>query len=91
MAKSTIIWGQWDACMIWMQTSSNGEVRNFPIAGNKLKGYFLNSPPSYCIPIPTGSNKNYSVNNIYDMAGNVGEGTMEVTTKTCIMRRTSFI
>ena len=67
---STMIWGcQWDAVMRWMWNQ-----------GGYKKEYTYNSPSkgNYSSRvIPTGSNNAYTVNNIYDMAGNVGEYTLE--------------
>ena len=72
--ETSMIWGcQWDATMRWMQTSTNSEVANFPTNSEKKGNYNASSP------IPTGSNSSYSVNNIYDMAGNVYDSTMEST------------
>ena len=72
-----MIWGcQWDATMRWMQTSSNSEVANFP-TNSTGKGNYKDTNGNS--PIPTGSNSAYSVNNIYDMAGNVEEWTIEAT------------
>ena len=72
-----MIWGcQWDATMRWMQTSTNTEVANFP-TNSAGKGNYDGTQGSTNAPIPTGSNSSYSVNNIYDMAGNVTDWTLE--------------
>ena len=72
---TSMLWGcQWDATMRWMQTSSNSEVANFP-TNSTGKGNYRDTNGD--APIPTGSNPNYSVNNIYDMAGNVNDWTIE--------------
>ena len=72
-----MIWGcQWDATMRWMQTSTNTEVANFP-TNSAGKGNYDGTQGSTNAPIPTGSNSSYSVNNIYDMAGNVLDRTIE--------------
>ena len=71
-AETSMIWGcQWDATLRWMQTSSNSEVANFPTNSTGKGNYGTSSP------IPTGSNSAYAVNNIYDMAGNVWDWTIE--------------
>ena len=76
-----MIWGcQWDATLRWMQTSTNSEVANFPT--NSGKGNYGTSKT-----IPTGSNSNYAANNIYDMAGNVFDWTLEVYYEECRDRR----
>ena len=68
---TSMLWGcQWDATMRWMQTSTNSEVANFP-TNSAEKGNYSSSP------IVTGSNSSYAVNNIYDMAGNVWDWTIE--------------
>ena len=72
---TSMLWGcQWDATMRWMQTSSNSEVANFP-TNSTGKGNYRDTNGK--APIPTGSNSSYSVNNIYDMAGNVYDWTIE--------------
>lgn len=72
---TTMIWGsQWDATMRWMQTSSNSEVVKY-VTDSTGKGNYYGTNGNK--PIATGSNNAYAVNNIYDMAGNVYEWTME--------------
>ena len=74
---TSMIWGcQWDATMRWMQTSTNSEVANFP-TNSTGKGNYKGTQGSSSKLIPTGSNSSYSVNNIYDMAGNVLDWTIE--------------
>ena len=71
---TSMIWGcQWDATMRWMQTSSNSDVANFP-TDSTGKGNYIDTNGNKAIP--TGSNSSYSVNNIYDMAGNVFDWTI---------------
>lgn len=68
---SSMIWGcQWDATLRWMQTSSNSEVVNY-VTDSTGKGHYSSDSE-----IATGSNSNYAVNNIYDMAGNVYDWTL---------------
>ena len=75
--ETSMLWGcQWDATLRWMQTSSNSEVANFP-TNSTGKGNYKGTQGSTNKAIPTGSNSSYSVNNIYDMAGNVFDWTME--------------
>ena len=72
-----MIWGcQWDATLRWMQTSTNSEVANFP-TNSYGKGNYKGTQGDTDKLIPTGSNSDYAVNNIYDMAGNVVDWTME--------------
>ena len=68
---TSMIWGcQWNATLRWMQASSNSDVSNFP-TNSSGKGNYSGSR------IATGSNIAYAVNNIYDMAGNVYDRTIE--------------
>ena len=72
---TSMLWGcQWDATMRWMQTSTKPEVANFP-TNSEGKGNYKDTNGN--APIPTGSNNSYAVNNIYDMAGNVYDWTIE--------------
>ena len=74
---TSMLWGcQWDATLRWMQTSSNSDVANFP-TNSTGKGNYHGTQGDTDAPIPTGSNSSYAVNNIYDMAGNVKDWTME--------------
>ena len=76
---STLIYGvQWDAIMAWIEprykNTSNAEAliaeKNF-VADSTGKGNYTGSLAT------TGSKEEYAVNNIYDLAGNVYEWTME--------------
>ena len=72
---TSMIWGcQWDATLRWMQTNTNSEVANFP-TNSTGKGNYKDINGN--VLIPTGSNSSYAVNNIYDMAGNVYDWTIE--------------
>ena len=84
---TSMLWGcQWDATMKWMQTSTNSEVANFP-TNSTGKGNYQGTQGSTNKVIPTGSNSSYSVNNIYDMAGNVYDWTIEaVLTNSRVIR-----
>ena len=74
---SSMIWGcQWDATLRWMQTSSNTEVVNY-VTNSTGKGNYAGTQGSTDQKIATGSNTAYAVNNIYDMAGNVWDWTLE--------------
>ncbi len=73
--KSSMIWGsQWDQVMIWFDTQG-GENKEY-VYDSTGKGQFVgvNSPNTY-----TGEKAFYAVNNIYDMAGNDLEWTLEVS------------
>ena len=68
-ATSSMIWGcQWDATLRWFLTSSDSSVRTY-VTDSTGKGNYTGTNGDQAIP--TGSNDNYSVNQIYDMAGNV--------------------
>ena len=74
---TSMLWGcQWDATLRWMQTSSDSEVANFP-TNSEGKGNYKGTQGDTNILISTGSNNSYAVNNIYDMAGNVFDWTLE--------------
>ena len=74
---TSMLWGcQWDATLRWMQTSSDSDVANFP-TNLEGKGNYKGTQGSTNKVIPTGSNSSYAVNNIYDMAGNVLDWTLE--------------
>ena len=85
---SSMIWGsQWDQIMIWMKkipseyidtkytgrfyvTNSVG-MGNFGIIGGVNDGWSNSSPA------PTGNSEKYKVKNVFDLAGNVNERTLE--------------
>ena len=71
---STLIYGvQWDAIMTWIDPSyktSNCDEKSF-VRNSTDKGNY-SGKLARC-----GSNDNYRVNNIYDLAGNVFEWTMK--------------
>ena len=69
---SSMIWGsQWDATMRWMHNSGNAEKKKYTYDSRGKGNYSSDSP------IATGSIEAYAVNNIYDMAGNVSDWTIE--------------
>ena len=70
-AITSMIWGcQWDAVMRWMW-NQGGEKKIYTYNSIEKGNYEANST------IATGTNINYKINNIYDMAGNVHERTIE--------------
>ena len=71
---SSMIWGsQWDATMRWMYNSGNEEKKKYTYDSRGKGNYSSDSP------IATGSIEAYAVNNIYDMAGNVSDWTIEAS------------
>ena len=76
--KSTLIYGvQWDAIMRWMKEIENTKAspENKYILDSTGMGNYSDSDDTNN-PAATGTN-NYEVKNIYDLAGNVLEWTME--------------
>ena len=72
---TSMIWGcQWDAVMRWMYNSGDAEKKIYTYDSTG-KGNYKDTNGNQ--PIPTGSNDAYAVNNIYDMAGNVSDWTIE--------------
>ena len=75
---STLIYGiQWDAIMAWIDpayTTGSCDTMSSFVADSTGKGYYYQSSPT-----TTGSDANYAVKNIYDLAGNVKEWTMEAS------------
>ena len=78
--KSTLIYGvQWDAIMTWIDPAyktSSCESDSF-VAKSTGKGNYDETGSWNGSLATTGSNANYAVKNIYDLAGNVEEWTME--------------
>ena len=74
---SSMIWGsQWDATMRWMYNSGNEEKKKYTYDSTGKGNY---SGTNGNQPIATGSIEAYAVNNIYDMAGNVNDWTIEAS------------
>ena len=70
---TSMIWGcQWDAVMRWMYNSGDAEKKTYTYDSTG-KGNYSGSRKA------TGADQTYSVNNIYDMAGNVWEWTIEAS------------
>ena len=68
---TSMIWGcQWDAVMRWMYNSGDNDKKTYTYDSTG-KGNYSSSRKA------TGSNDAYAVNNIYDMAGNVYDWTIE--------------
>jgi len=96
---SSIIWGcQWDRTLDWIVARNGGNyslVMNSEDWGNHKDTTFeyldtdgTTKTRSTNIAVPTGSTERNKKNNIYDMAGNVYDGTLEAyTTVNRIFRR----
>ena len=86
---SSMIWGsQWDATMRWMYNSGNEEKKKYTYDSTG-KGNYRNTNGDKTIT--TGSIDAYAVNNIYDMAGNVSDWTIEANnTRSRVSRGGSY-
>lgn len=68
---STLCYGvQWDAIMNWVSKDNN--LSKYLTDSSQIGNYSNSTSPA-----KTGSNDSFQVKNIYDLAGNVGEWTME--------------
>lgn len=68
---STLCYGvQWDAIMRWVSKDNN--LSKYLTDSSQIGNYSNSGSPAR-----TGSNDSFQVKNIYDLAGNVGEWTME--------------
>ena len=85
---TTMIWGcQWDAVMRWMYNSGDAEKKTYTYDSTG-KGNYNGTNGNEAIP--TGTNDAYSVNNIYDMAGNVRDWTIEAFNTSYRVERGGF-
>ena len=83
---SNMLWGcQWDATLRWF-LGCGGQTATY-VTNSDKKGNYAGTQGSTNKKIPTGSNDDYSVNHIYDMAGNVGEWTLEANSTDYRVRR----
>ena len=80
---SSMIWGsQWDQIMIWMRQIKNEKyteygqyyITNGIGMGNYGEG---DRDTSNAFPVATGKREEYKVKNVYDLAGNVSDWTLE--------------
>ena len=76
---STLIYGvQWDAIMAWIDPkykTGDCDTSTSFVTNSTGKGIYKDNRSEE--PSVTGSDSNYAVKNIYDLAGNVSEWTME--------------
>ena len=78
---TTMIWGcQWDATLRWMYNSGDEEKKTYTYDSTG-KGNYSRSKKA------TGSDPEYAVNNIYDMAGNVNDWVIEASNTTDRVQR----
>ena len=79
--KSSMIWGsQWDQTMIWFDTQ--GGAKKDYVYNSTGKGHYDATSTT-----TTGSSTAYAVNNIYDMAGNGYDWTLEALDTTARILR----
>lgn len=90
---TSMIWGcQWDETLRWMQASTDEKVKNFPTNSASYGNYNDNTleykesengetktQVTSSSVIPTGGSEATIINNIYDMAGNMWETTMQAS------------
>ena len=98
---SSMIWGsQWDQIMIWMRNvpseykdttyTGNYYVTNAVGMGNFGTINGVDDGWSSASPAPTGYSDSYKVKNIYDLAGNVHDETLEATGTSARVLRGGF-
>ena len=89
--ETGMIWGnQWDRTLMWLVESGNktkeeitedstgwGNYANATFEYENSSGSIVTKEKDHSIDIPTGSTEYTNANNIYDLAGNLGEITME--------------
>ena len=88
--QTSMIWGcLWDETLQWLVDSgakTYAEINSSKSWGNgyssiftykNLGGYTVTKTKNSSVQIPTGSTEYTKANNIYDLAGNVSDGTLE--------------
>ena len=80
---SSMIWGsQWDQIMIWMKEEENEDKNSFYVVNALGMGNYEttdDSDTSTTSPAPTGNSDEYKVKNVFDLAGNVRDWTLEAS------------
>ena len=87
---STMIWGSmWDRALIWL--TETGEKTYKEITNSTTWGNYSNSTGAAATNSgskqPTGTNEAWKANNIYDLAGNVWDWTIEASSTNYRVRR----
>lgn len=95
--KSTMIWGcLWDRTLIWLaetnQASSGVNGKSYAeIVNSSGWGNYERDSGGTGVKQPTGNSETWKANNIYDMAGNVYDWTIEANyTYSRVLRGGSF-
>ena len=88
---SSMIWGsQWNQIMIWMKEVENEAKSSYYVINSLTMGNFRTSDDfdsSTTEPAPTGNSENYKVKNVFDLAGNLYDWTLEFyTTDSRVLR-----
>ncbi len=73
-AKTSMIWGcLWDATLNWFLKSSSSSDAKYVVDSANKGNYKGAQIEGESVAIATGTNEDYAVKNIYDMAGNMRE------------------
>ena len=79
---SSMIWGsQWDQVMIWLKEVKNESKGSYYVVNSSGMGNYGTADDTDTDinnPAPTGNSERYKVKNIYDLAGNIYDRTLEV-------------
>ena len=74
--NSSMIWGcQWDHVLQWFLKSDDERIVKYVTNSTGMGNYYIRGSNKV---LPAGSNPDYSVKNIYDLAGNVCDATLEL-------------
>ena len=77
---SSMIWGsQWNQIMIWMKQIKNEAKDSFYIVNSLTMGNLHTDDDIDLNLAPTGNSEKYKVKNVFDLAGNVQDWTLECT------------
>ena len=75
--ETSLVWGsQWDRTLMWL-VESGGKTKEQICSSTDWGNYDDNSEPGAGNRRPTGYSESWKANNIYDLAGNVWEWTVE--------------
>ena len=76
--ETGMIWGsQWDRTLMWLIESKSKSIAEICDDSTSWGNYRNNSEPGAGSRRPTGYSETWKANNIYDLAGNVWEWTLE--------------
>ncbi len=76
--ETGMIWGsQWDRTLMWLVESGNKSIAEICDDSTSWGNYSNNSEPGAGSRRPTGYSETWKANNIYDLAGNVRDWTLE--------------